>query len=159
MYEIRLTTVIAAPIERCFDLARSIDAHVASTDGTGEVPVAGRTSGLIEAGEDITWEAKHFGVRQRLTVRIVEMRRPTFFSDRMVRGAFKSFDHEHHFEPQTDGQVAMIDVFRLQAPLRPLGWIAERLFLGAYMRRFLYQRAVLLKQMAESEDWRRFLPG
>ncbi len=47
---IELSTGIRAPIERVFDLARSIDAHVASTGQTRERAVAGRTSGLIELG-------------------------------------------------------------------------------------------------------------
>ena len=157
MYEFTVTIRIAAPIERCFDLARSIDAHVASTDGTDEVPVAGRTSGLIEAGEQVTWRAKHFGVTQHLTVRIVSMDRPRRFSDEMVKGAFKSFQHDHLFRA-VDGGTEMVDVMRITAPLGPLGWIAERLFLGAYMRRFIIKRAEILKELAEGDEWRKFVP-
>ena len=158
MYTFTVTIRIAAPAERCFDLARSIDAHVASTDGTGEVPVAGRTSGLIEAGEQVTWRAKHLGVTQHLTVRIVSMDRPRRFSDEMVRGAFKTFEHDHEFR-EVGGGTEMVDVIRLAAPLGPLGWLAERLFLGAYMRRFIIKRAEILKQLAERDDWRKFLPA
>jgi len=45
MVRIELTTRIAAPIERCFDLCRSIDLHMASTNWTGEKAIAGVTSG------------------------------------------------------------------------------------------------------------------
>jgi len=38
---IELEIRIAAPIERVFDLARSIDLHVDSTAGTGERAIAG----------------------------------------------------------------------------------------------------------------------
>jgi len=159
MYVIRITTPIVAPIERCFDLARSIDAHVHSTEGTSERPIAGRTSGLIEAGEQVTWEAVHFGVRQKMTVQITQMDRPTRFHDRMLKGAFKSFEHEHAFASQPDGSTHMIDELRIEAPLGPLGWIAERLFLGRYMRRFLQTRAHALKVLAESEHWRQYVPA
>ena len=79
MPKIELTTEIAAPIEVVFDLARSIDLHEQSTSQTNEKAVAGRTSGLIELGESVTWEATHFFVRQRLTARIVKFERPTHF--------------------------------------------------------------------------------
>jgi len=92
---IELTTQIDAPIDRVFDLARSIDLHTTSTSKTGEHAVAGVTSGLIGAGEEVTWRAKHFGVWQSLTVRIETYDRPTHFSDRMLRGAFKSMEHHH----------------------------------------------------------------
>jgi hypothetical protein len=44
---ITLKTEIHAPIERCFDLARSIDLHQLSTAGTRERAVGGVTSGLL----------------------------------------------------------------------------------------------------------------
>jgi hypothetical protein len=46
---IRLSTAVAAPPERVFDLARSIDLHTRSLEWTGEEPVAGRMSGLLRA--------------------------------------------------------------------------------------------------------------
>ena len=59
---IRLETLIRAPIERCFDLARDIGLHVRSTAATREVAIAGVTKGLISLGEEVTWEATHFYV-------------------------------------------------------------------------------------------------
>ncbi|UUZ92915.1 hypothetical protein LJK87_48025 [Paenibacillus sp. P25] len=47
---IRTELFIRAPIEVCFDLARSIDIHAESTSQTRERAVGGRTSGLIELG-------------------------------------------------------------------------------------------------------------
>jgi hypothetical protein len=60
MPTINLTTEINAPIEICFDLSRSIDLHKHSMEHTGEEAIAGRTSGLIEDGEFVTWQAKTF---------------------------------------------------------------------------------------------------
>jgi hypothetical protein len=50
------------------------------------------------------------------------------------------------------------DVFEYRAPLGPLGRLVERLFLTAYMRRFLEGRAWELKTLAESDGWVQFLP-
>ncbi len=64
---IQLTTEIKAPIEICFDLARSIDLHKLSTKHTHEEAVAGITSGLIGLGETVTWRAKHFTLSTKIT--------------------------------------------------------------------------------------------
>lgn len=95
---IELETRIDAPIERVFDLDRSIYAHAASTGGTGERAIAGRTIGLIEFGETVTWEARHLCIWQKLTSRISELDRPNSFVDEMTRGAFASMRHVHRFE-------------------------------------------------------------
>ncbi|HPH47412.1 MAG TPA: SRPBCC family protein, partial [Chryseolinea sp.] len=98
MTTINLTTEIKATIERCFDLSRDVDAHKLSAKDTNEKAVSGRTSGLCELGDTVTWEAKHFGVIQNLTIEITQFNRPSFFEDKMVKGAFKSMRHQHHFE-------------------------------------------------------------
>ena len=149
MPRIEIITFIAAPIERVFDLARSIDAHVASQIRHEEKAVAGRISGLIEEGEEVTWEAIHFGMRQRLTSRIVAMRRPTYFRDSMVRGAFKRIDHDHLFEIAPNGTL-MKDVFEFESPLGLLGKLADWLVIARYLHRLLEERNQVLKQLAES---------
>ena len=153
---IELETVIRAPVERVFDLARSIDVHLASAAASGERAVAGRTSGLLGSGETFTWEARHFGVKQRLTVRMTAFRRPWMFEDRMTEGAFASMRHVHRFEP-AEGGTRMMDDFHFAAPFGILGRIAESLFLTRYMTRFLTTRNRVLKNLAETDGWRRHL--
>lgn len=157
MTEIILETLIDAPIERVFDLSRSIDAHVDSASTTGERAVAGTTAGLIGLGETVTWSAVHFGVRQQLTVEIVDFERPHVFADQMRAGAFRSMHHRHEFDT-VDGLTRMRDRFAFEAPLGFLGVIAEWLFLETYMRRFLVKRNAHLKELAEGDAWQEFLP-
>src|SRR5438093_4104776 len=95
---IELTTEIAAPRERCFDLARSIDLHLISTQGTGEKAIAGVTAGLIGLGEEVAWQGRHLGFRVTHRSRITQYRRPDYFQDRMVAGRFRYFCHDHYFE-------------------------------------------------------------
>lgn len=156
MPRLELSVYIAAPSDRCFDLARSVDAHIRSTAATRERAIGGRTAGLLGLGEQVTWSARHFGVRQRLTSRITTFDRPHHFRDSMVRGAFARFDHDHYFDP-AEGGTLVRDVFDYDAPLGPLGWLAERLFLSRYMRRFLLTRLHELKMLAESTAWIEFL--
>ncbi len=105
MSVIELSTSIAAPTERVFDLARRIDLHMSSTSRTGERAVAGVTSGLIGLGEEVTWRARHFGIWQSLTVRITEFERPDHFADVMVRGAFRRMEHHHYFDASSNGTM------------------------------------------------------
>jgi ligand-binding SRPBCC domain-containing protein len=156
MSVIELSTLIRAPRERVFDLARSIDAHQDSTGGTEERAVAGVTRGLIGMNEEVTWEARHFGVRQRLTVRVTAFERPRHFQDIMISGAFRTMAHDHVFEENPEGTL-MKDRFDFSSPLGIFGKIADGLFLTPYMRRFIIRRNAILKQLAESGDWKRYV--
>src|SRR5262245_56234109 len=97
MPTIRVSTDILAPPDRCFDLARSVEAHVESATGTRERAVAGVTAGLLGAGDEVTWHARHFGVNQEFTSRITTFDPPHCFQDSMIRGAFAHFVHVHLF--------------------------------------------------------------
>lgn len=149
MTRIEIITEISAPIELVFDLARDLDLHQKSTSKTKEKIVAGRSTGLVELGDEITFEATHFGVKQRLSSKIIEFEAPHKFVDQMTKGAFKSLKHLHEFSESSNGTV-MRDVLIIEAPLGPLGLLAEKLFLAAYMRRFLQERNAFLKQFAEA---------
>ena len=155
---IKLKTTITAPIERCFDLSRSIDLHVASTSGTRELAIAGRTTGLIGLNETVTWKGRHFCLILTHQSRITAYDRPRHFQDSMVRGAFRSFVHDHFFESVGDATL-MTDVVEFSAPLGPLGLLAENVFLEKYMRVFLEERNVFVKQIAESSEWAKYLAG
>jgi ligand-binding SRPBCC domain-containing protein len=154
MLIVRLWTSIAAPPDRVFDLARSIDAHQQSAEGTHEHAVAGVTHGLIGLGDEVTWEARHFGIKQRLTVRMTGFERPFRFQDVMVSGAFKSMRHDHEFIAYPPGTL-MVDRFEFESPFGLFGRVIDRLFLFGYMRRFLIRRNQVLKGLAESEDWKK----
>jgi ligand-binding SRPBCC domain-containing protein len=110
----------------------SIDAHVSSMVGSGEQAVAGVTSGTIGQGEFVTWEARHFGIRWRMTSQITTWDRPNLFVDEQTHGPFKSFWHEHRFVPVDNG-TELRDCVRFEAPLGLLGGLAERLVLARYM--------------------------
>ena len=156
MVTLCLETSINSPIERVFDLARSIDLHTCSTAKTGERAIAGITSGLIGLNEEVTWRAKHFGVWQSLTVKIIAYDRPFHFADEMLRGTFKRMRHGHYFESTKTGTL-MRDEFSFEAPLGILGRMVEVVILKNYMRRFLVARNQVLKSTAESNDWARYI--
>ncbi len=154
---IEIITKIRSPNTIVFDLSRSIDAHQATQTSHNERAVAGRVTGLIEMGGDVTWEATHFGVRQKLTNRIVQMDRPRHFRDSLVSGASKRFDHDHFFESTSQDSTTMRDIFDYTSPLGFLGVIADSLFLCSYMRRLLEERNEIIKRIAESGDYGKYL--
>ena len=138
MPAIKIQTKINAPIEVVFDLSRNITLHEISTGNSNEKAIAGVTSGLINLNETVTWRAKHFGVYQRMTVKITKMERPNTFTDEMVKGIFKSFRHTHTFM-QEGQETIMKDNFEYIAPLGILGKVEDFLVLKLYMK-FFFKR-------------------
>lgn len=132
-------TVSALPRERLFDLARSIEAHMDSQKGAGERAVGGVTSGLIGEGQEVTWQARHFGVPLRMTSRITALDFPNSFTDEQVRGPFKGFRHVHEFEATAAGSI-MTDRVEFTAPFGILGRLVEDLILRRYLQRLITNR-------------------
>jgi ligand-binding SRPBCC domain-containing protein len=160
MQLIQLETRIAAPPERCFLLSLNIDLHMESTEPTREVAIAGVTHGLIGPNETVTWRGHHFGFMLTHKTLISKYERPHHFQDIMLRGMFKSFEHDHYFEATNDGNTLMRDVLHFTAPLGPLGWIAETLVLRSYFIHFLQQRNQVIRSIAEAPaaTWKKYLP-
>ncbi len=140
---------IKAPVNICFDLARNVDIHTKTTGKTKEKAVDGVTQGLLEDGDSVTWEATHFGIKQRLTAKITYMEKYNEFEDVMIRGAFHSFIHRHQFVEVKDGTL-MIETFEYKSPFGPIGWVADKLFLEKYMTDFIISRVRALKTLAEN---------
>ena len=160
MIRLEEITIINAPIDRCFDLARSIEVHLVANIHSGEqaLVVGGITSGLPELSERVTWRAKHFGVWQNLTSEYTAMQPPTYFQATMVKGIFRSMQADHYFRTLPSGATEMKDLFLVAAPLPVLGPLAEALFLRRYMLSLLRERNAVIKQIAESNYWQRYLP-
>src|SRR6266436_6455565 len=106
----RAHNYIAAPRERCFDLARSVV------------------------------------LRPHL---LANVRSPVVRAARL---------HGHYFAEDGRGGTVMRDLFDFAAPFGVLGWVAERLILTRYLRRFLEARNREIKVVAESDAWRQFVP-
>ncbi|WP_313813334.1 SRPBCC family protein [Glutamicibacter sp.] len=126
-------------VEQLFDKSLSIDAHTASMAQSGERAVGGVTAGRIGWGEQVTWRATHFGIPFKMTSKITALDAPHTFTDEQQRGPFKRFHHVHEFFA-VRGETIMVDKIHFQAPLGPLGWIAERLVLGWYMPKLIRLR-------------------
>lgn len=156
MPTIHLTTFIEAPVERVFDLSRSIPLHKKSMEKSGERAIAGVTSGLINLNETVTWRGKHFFKKRVFKTQITAMVPYIFFRDEMITGDFKAVHHEHHFKPVANGTI-MIDIFQFQSLYGRFGELFNWLFLTRYVKQLLENRNTVIKEYAESSKWKGIL--
>jgi ligand-binding SRPBCC domain-containing protein len=153
---LELRTIIRAPIEICFDLARSIDLHQTSMLSKRERAIDGVTSGLIGHEQEVTWEVTHFGFKQQLTSRITAFKYPTYFRDEMVKGAFKMIRHDHSFEAN-HRTTHMYDRFEFESPGGIIGMVVNKLILTSYLKNLIVKRSRIIKEYAETEKWKLIL--
>jgi ligand-binding SRPBCC domain-containing protein len=151
MTQIVIETKIRAPIELCFDLARDVNAHRESAAFSAERIVRpGRTEGLLELGDLVAFEGRHFGIKQRFVARITTLDRPHRFDDEMVQGSFKWLRHLHEFVHR-DSITTMRDTLEWEPPFGLIGRLADNLFLRRHMRWFVTTKQNGLKRMAEAQ--------
>ncbi|MEO6910835.1 MAG: SRPBCC family protein [Edaphobacter sp.] len=155
METIRLSTWMDAPMERCFKLSTSIDLHLVSAGETRETAIGGVTSGMLEEGETVQWRGRHLGRWRTHTSKIDGWRPYSYFRDVMVEGSFARFEHEHHFAMMDDG-TRMRDEIRFAVPRGLLSKVKEKI-VRRHLIRLLKQRNAVIKQVAESEEWHRYL--
>jgi len=152
---IHLTTFIAAPQERVFDLSRSVALHKSSMKDHDEKIVDGTMSGLMNLNDTVTWTAKHLFKQRRLKIRITKLNRPEYFIDEQEAGDFKLMKHEHYFKPIENGTI-MIDQFHFETR-GFMGSLVNKLYLEKYMTQLLKLRNKMIKEMAEGNGWKQYL--
>jgi len=153
LFRLKESIHVQAPIERCFLLSTSIDL-VAQT--LAMRPVRGKRSGLIVNGDRIVWRGFKFGFPAFHETLITGYQRPTFFQDTMAHGYFSHFQHDHHFH-FIDGHTTMWDIVRFGFPLGPVGRQIGRRIVIPHIQQLLQQRHLMLKRLAEGDDWQRYL--
>lgn len=150
MTRLYFETIINSEKEIVFDLSRSIDFHLDTMIKTKEKVIAGRSTGLIEKDESVTWQGKHFGVSLTHTSKITHMNKYYSFTDEMTQGYFQSFIHHHLFIAQ-ENKTIMIDVIDYEIPFGKLGKLFNKLFLKKYLSQLIMKRNNHLKQFAEKQ--------
>lgn len=156
MPSIHLTTFIAAPIERVFDLSRNLTIYKALMQGRNETISSGAASNLVNHGETITFHAKHLGKSRLVTTRVVALQKPSSFVQEQVKGDLLHFKHEHHFKAVDNGTI-LIDMIDFDGPRDVIGKVIGKLYLKSYLEKFINKRNTLIRQYAESEKWRAVL--
>jgi ligand-binding SRPBCC domain-containing protein len=150
---LRQNILVEAPMERCFLLSTSIELV---RKELGMKPVEGRTSGLVTAGDTIRWQGWQLGFWNYHVSLISAFEPPYFFQDRMIDGRFRTFQHDHRFEQMPQG-VVLRDEVRFTLPFGALGRLVASLIVVPHIRRLMLRRFQMLKRIAESEEWRKYL--
>lgn len=156
MPTIHLTTFIAAPIERVFDLSRHLSIYKILMQGRKEIVSSGAASNLVNRGETITIQAKHLGKIRLVTTQVTDLQKPSSFVQEQVKGDLLHFKHEHHFKKVDNGTI-LIDMVDFQGPRDIIGKVIGKLYLKDYLENFLQKRNTVIQQYAESERWRAVL--
>ncbi|QDU35092.1 hypothetical protein KS4_31700 [Poriferisphaera corsica] len=143
-----IQTVISAPIETCFELACNVDFHK-SLDTNSERIIGGKTSGMLQIDDQITWESTHFGIKQKFVSKITALTSPTHLQDVMVEGAFKSYTHDHYFEKIDDIHTRMNDIIQYEVPMWAIGRLMEIGFMNKYLHNLIESRCNAIKEKAE----------
>jgi ligand-binding SRPBCC domain-containing protein len=166
MFVVKDNVHINAPIERCFLLSTSLElvgrelgmeATAGSFVAEDGARRAMRTRGLVVGGDRIRWEGWKFGLPQTHVSLISEYVPYSFFQDRMIAGRFQYFQHDHEFT-EVGGQVLLKDVVRFSLPLGIAGRLVGKRIVVPHVRLLLRRRFQLLRGLAESDGWRKYLP-
>jgi ligand-binding SRPBCC domain-containing protein len=156
MSKIHLTTFIAAPKQRVFDLSRSVELHRASMNKHQETITDGVMAGLMKLDDTVTWKARHLRKERILKMKITAFQRPDTFTDEQVQGDFTTLKHEHFFR-QIENGTLMIDIFSYELPRGVLGKWLNSLFLEKYLTNLLNERNAFIKEVAETSRWRQYI--
>ena len=157
MFSLRHGVLIQAPIERCFALST----HLSVVERELRMhPVEGRIAGLVTAGDTVRWEGLQLGfVNYHVSLIVPETWEPPhFFQDRMIAGRFRSFEHDHSLVEAPNGTF-LDDCIRFTMPLGWAGDLVGRMILVPHILGLMRRRFALLKRLAETEEWREYLPS
>ena len=161
MIRLEETTVIDAPIERCFDLSRSVEVHLVANVHYGEqaLAVCEITSGLVGLSP-----AGHLACQTLRRLAEPDQQdhgsgAPVLFSGHDDSRHLPFMQADHLFRSLPSGATEMKDLFPVAAPLPFLGPLAEALFLRRYMLALLRERNAVIKNIAESFEWQQYLPS
>ena len=155
-FVLRDTARVHAPIDRCFQLTCCI---ALVEEELGMKPVSGRTTGFVQGGDMVRWEGWQLGLKHFHVSQISSYTRPVFMQDTMAAGRFKSFQHDHHLREIPGGETVLEDELRFTLPFGALGHAVAKYIMVPHIHKLMASRFRRIKRIAESEDWRRYLPA
>lgn len=156
MASIHLTTFIAAPAERVFDLSRHLALYKMLFHNRKEKFSSGAGSNMLVKGETISIVVKNAGRSRMSMIKVTDLNRPFSFTEQQVKGDLESFKHDHHFKPIDNGTI-IIDLVEFGMPTDILGKFLGKIYFKKYMEELLRKRNEIIRSYAETEKWRAVL--
>jgi ligand-binding SRPBCC domain-containing protein len=156
MPRIHLTTFIAAPVERVFDLSRNLTLYKLIFQSRKENFSSGAASNLLAKGETVSVVSKLAGKSRMSMIKVMDMQRPLLFTEEQVKGDLRNYRHEHHFKPIQNGTI-VIDLVDFDSAKDMIGRMFGKLYLRKYLEELLRKRNEMVRSYAETEKWRAVL--
>ena len=156
MPRLHLTTFIAAPVERVFDLSRNLTLYKLIFQNRKEGFSSGAASNLLAKGETVSIVSKLAGKSRMSIIRVMDMQRPLSFTEEQVKGDLDIYRHEHHFKSIENGTI-VIDLVDFGSTRDMLGKLFGKFYLKKYLEELLRRRNEMVRTYAESEKWRAVL--
>lgn len=153
MARIHLTTFIAAPTERVFDLTRNLAVYKYVFNSRKEKFTSPTGTKLLSKGETVSIVAKHLGKERLATLKITTFERPLLLVEEQSKGDLQMFRHEHHFKPIDNGTI-VIDLIDFGTPRDFVGHYLGKIYLKKYLEELAHKRNELIRSYAETEKWR-----
>ena len=150
---IHITTFVATPHTRVFDLSRNTRLYKQAFSEQKETFHAAGSGNMLEQGETLTIHSKRLSKLRSLTLRVTEFEQGVSFVEEQVKGDLLSYRHQHHFKPVENGTV-MIDLVEYDYPRDFLGKLLGKIYMKAIVEQLVSARVSLVKQYAESEKWK-----
>jgi ligand-binding SRPBCC domain-containing protein len=85
------------------------------------------------------------------TTEITGYEAPVYFQDSMVKGLFRSFQHDHFFRSLGPSETEMRDELLFSMPAFLLGPIGERVLVKRRLRELLVKRNEMIRRYAEGD--------
>lgn len=155
MNKIEFNTYIKAPIQQCFDLARSIDFHKISV--IKEESVSGCTSGLFGPNQHALLKSELWGLKLSSEIKIIKFSPPSFMSYEVSDSYFLTIEHDYYFYDISE-ETVMINHFYYRTRWGLIGELLNFLFLKKILSNTITKRNDLLREYAETEKSKDILP-
>jgi hypothetical protein len=158
VFQVKEHVHVRAPIERCFELARSVElaGEMAGVQVT-ENGIA-RSHGQVQAGDHMIWKGWSFGLPARHESVVTRVEAPRALEDRMVRGRFRRFEQIQSLS-EIDDHTLVTATVRFVIPRGLPGRLLARHLVIPSITRMLQRRMNLLKETAEGKVFANGLPG
>lgn len=156
MARIHVTTFIAAPIERVFDLSRHLALYRFIFQNKNEKFSAATGTNLFAKNETMSINVTHAGKTRGSLLKITDLQKPLAFTEEQVKGDLANYKHQHYFRQIENGTI-IIDYLDFGEPRDLIGRLLGKMYLKKYLEKLVQKRHEMIRSYAETEKWRAVL--
>ncbi len=119
--------------------------------------MAGYTRGLLGLHQRVLTQSNLWGFHFSTEMILTKFTPPFFFSYKIVNSIFKTVEHDYYFYDVSE-ETVMVNHLYYQTRWGILGEVINVIFLDYYLNHIIAKRNDLLREYAETNDWKVILP-